>query len=398
MNAQTTFIQMLDRHVTDARIRISTGEEIFTVGRSGDNGDGDYAVTVTIHNRRFFSDVLRKGNLGMGESYMAGDFDITEGTLQDFLTILLRNRIDQRIRTDYSTMLKILGVQILNALSGKRINIKKHYDDVGDDLFEMMLDKSMSYTCGYAASPDDSLEQMQFNKLDRICHKLRLQPGDHLMDIGCGYGNLLIHAARHYGVTGVGITNSIQHCNRGNQNIAESELADKVRIEFGDFRKMAGRYNKIASVGMLEHLQPGDHNNYFRGIAQALEPRGLGIIHTVGCNAAKNIHDPFIQKYIFPGSAQARLSEIANGLERHGLPVHDVENISRHYAITIKHWLDRFNKTKDQLDNRRYDRTFKRMWEYYLCCGIAAAKASDSALWQVLFSNDYAYPMPLQRV
>lgn len=398
MGAQSTFLRLLDRHITDARIRITAGGESYTVGKSVNGGDGGCDVALAVHNPRFFADVLRKGNLGMGESFMAGDFEVAEGTLEDFLTILLRNRIDRRIRTDIPTMIRILGVRAFNFFSGNRINNKKHYDDVGEDLYEKMLDKSMSYTCGYAAAPDDSIDQMQFNKLDRICRKLRLQPGDRLVDFGCGFANLLIHAARHYGATGVGITNSTQHCERGRRNVAEAELSDRIRIEFGDFRELKVRGNKFATVGMLEHLPRTDYKAFFRSVARVLEPGGLGIIHTVGCNTSKNIHDPFIQKYIFPGSGQARLAEIADGLDQVSLPVLDVENMSRHYALTLTHWLNRYRASRHLLDRKRYDETFDRMWTYYLCCGIAAARASDSALWQVLFTNDYAYPIPLQRV
>jgi cyclopropane-fatty-acyl-phospholipid synthase len=402
MNAQDIFLQLLDQHIADARIAMIVEGETVTVGATNgsaaQNANGDANVTLRIHNRRFFNRVLAEGNLGMGESFMDRDFDVADGTLHEFLIILLRNRIDRKIRQDFKTTVKILAVRAINALRGKRENVRRHYDEVGDDLFELMLDKTMSYTCGYAHSPDDSLDELQFNKLDRVCRKLRLKPGDHLLDLGCGYGNLLIHAARHYGITGVGITNGQQHCDRGNQNIAEAELSDKVRIEFMDFRRMSGQYTKIVSLGMLEHLPRSEYKTFFGNIARAMLPHGLGLIHTVGCNAAKNVHDPFIQKYIFPGTNQARLSEIANGLEQHGLAVLDVENITRHYTSTLQHWLERFQKTKGGLDPKRYDDTFMRMWEYYLNCGIAASQASDGALWHVLFTNDYALPFPLQRV
>jgi cyclopropane-fatty-acyl-phospholipid synthase len=259
------------------------------------------------------------------------------------------------------------------------------------------LDRSMNYSCGFARSPDDDLEALQRQKMERICRKLRLGPPDHPLDIGCGFGGHLNFAAREYGARGTGITLSRAHADGARRRVAYAGLADRIRIEFGDFRDVKGRYDRIVSVGMLEHVPRRLYRAYFGTIGRCLAPGGLGLVHVIGCNADRNRHDPFIQKYIFPASNQPRLSEIASGLERSGLAVLDVENIAQHYAYTVQGWLRNFRANRARL-SARYDETFLRMWEYYFHCGIAAAFASDGAVYQTLFAADRAARPPLARV
>lgn len=387
-----TLLQLLDRHV-EGRLAFIVDGETIVVGQSADPGRID--ATVRVNDAAFFRRVLAAGNLGLGEAYMERQFEIVDGSLENFLLILLRSGLDKKITKDPRAVLRILGIRLLDTLRGKVSNITRHYD-IGDDLFESFLDARLTYSCGYAKSADDDVNQLQFNKFERICQKLRLRPGERLLDIGCGYGGLLIHAAKHYGVTGTGITISRHHCDRGNEEIKKMGLAERAQIRFEDHLKIQGRFDKVVSVGMLEHVPRREYRPYFRNIARVLTPDGFGLVHAIGCNAARNEHDPFIQKYIFPASNQPRLSEIAVHLEKNSLAILDVENMVRHYAITGRRWLERFRAAK--LDTRKYDDTFRRMWEYYLACGIAAMAASDTALYQVLFTKNYAAELPLQRV
>jgi len=315
-----------------------------------------------------------------------------------FLEALLRNRVDRELRGDWRAAWAVVRVQAANLLRRFQWHhVQRHYD-LGDDLFESFLDPSMTYSCGYALSPDDSLETLQLQKLDRICRKLELRPGQRLLDIGCGFGGLLIHAARRYGVEGVGITTSRRHCERGMQRISELGLSGRVRLELRDHRTVEGPFDRVVSVGMLEHLPRKEYGRYFERISAALGRDGVGLVHVIGCTARRNVHDPFIQKYVFPGSGQVRLSEMAVQCERQGLAIRDVENLCRHYGWTAKRWLERFRANAKGLDPGRYDERFRRMWEYYLHCSIAAGFASDSALFQVLFMKDHSGPMPLQRI
>jgi len=395
---QNLFLHLLDQCITDALIHFVVDGAYFIVGRARPAQAAEPGeVVVHVHRKRFFTRVMCEGNLGLGEAFMDGDFEVEGGALPDFLTILLRNRLNERIRRHPRLALKVLMTRVVNALRAKQRNVQHHYD-LGDDLFEMFLDSTLTYSCGYANSPSDELELLQINKLDRICRKLNLQPGHHLLDIGCGYGGLLIFAAQHYQITGVGVTISRRHYEHGKNRIAEAGLSGQLRIEFQDYGTLRGEFDRVVSVGMLEHVPQGEYRRYFRSIARVLGPRGVGLVHSIGCNTFKNEHDPFIQKYIFPASNLPRLSEITSQLERNRLAILDVENIKPHYAWTVLAWLRRFRENQGRLDEGKYNAVFRRMWEYYFACGIAAARVSDSAVYQVLFTNDHTAEIPLQRV
>jgi cyclopropane-fatty-acyl-phospholipid synthase len=390
------FLSMLDRTLTDGALRVRVGSEEFVVGNRARVDPG--TPTLHVHQERFFARVLGEGNLGLGEAFMDGDWHVEHVEVWQFLELLLKNRVDHKLRGDWRAAWAVLRVQAANLLRRWQWRqVQRHYD-LGDDLFESFLDSSFTYSCGYALSPDDSLEALQFQKLDRICKKLELRQGLHVLDIGCGFGGLLMHAAKHHGVTGVGITTSRRHCERGMQRIAEAGLGGQIRLELRDHRTVEGPFDRVVSVGMLEHLPRKEYGRYFDRIAQALTPDGIGLVHAIGCTAERNVHDPFIQKHVFPGSGQVKLSEFAIYCERAGLAVRDVENLCRHYGFTAKRWLENFRRNRAGLDQKRYDERFQRMWEYYLHCSIAAGFASESALFQVLFMKDYAGPMPLQRV
>ncbi|HET7463990.1 MAG TPA: class I SAM-dependent methyltransferase [Longimicrobium sp.] len=393
--AERVFLDLLDRHLDDAAIRfIVRGEEV-VVGK----GPRDGAPALRIHQDRFFARVLGGGNLGLGEAYMDRDWEMEEGDIEDFLTPLLRNRIDRKVKGDVATAARVARVQLANLFRRTHWGHARFHYDLGDEVFESFLDPvTMMYSCGYANTPDDSIEQLQTNKLDRICQKLGIRPDDHVLDIGCGFGGMLMHAARHYGATGVGITTSRRHCEKGNQRIREAGLADRVRLELRDHRTVSGRFDRVVSIGMFEHLPRKEYNRFFERVAAVLPRHGTGLVHAIGANTAKNVHDPFIQRYVFPGSGQPKLSELAHCCEQNGLPIRDVENMVRHYGYTSRAWLERFRANRHTLDQTRYDVRFQRMWEYYLSCAIAGAWASDAALYQVLFAADHAAPMPLHRV
>ena len=396
MSSEQVFADLLDRCVTDAAVRIRSNGSERVVGRK--DLAGALPLTVRVSEPRFFDRVLCYGNLGMGESFMDGDFVMEEGELYDLLTVLLRNRLPERLKQDMRLLLRVLGTRARELLRGRVFNVRSHYD-IGDDLFESFLDDSLTYSCGYAGSTGDSLETLQQNKLERICQKLRLREGERLLDIGCGYGGLLIHAARHHGARGLGVTISKRHYEKAVERIGECGVGDRVSVRLAGYQDLYGEnlFDKVVSVGMMEHVQHREYPAYVGTIARLLAPTGRGLIHAIGRTRDMHDHDPFIQRYIFPDSDSPRLSEIAAELERHAMPVVDVENMVRHYAYTVMQWLSNFRARQHALDGR-YDARFRRMWEYYFACGIAASRAGHSALWQVLFVKDPAADISLQRI
>jgi cyclopropane-fatty-acyl-phospholipid synthase len=177
-------------------------------------------------------------------------------------------------------------------------------------------------------------------------------------------------------------------------------LSDRVDVRLGDYRDVGGTYDKVVSVGLTEHLPPSEYPALFRKVVSVLKPSSNGLTHCVGTNKYKPRRDAFTQKYIFPGSCQVELPAVVTAMQKAGLAVLDVENMKPHYALTLAAWLSRFRAGRDGglLDAKRYDEVFCRMWEYYLCCGIAASRASDGALWQIVYHNDRTAPLPLARV
>lgn len=393
-SARDVLMEIFDRALIESvRFRTPAGE--FAVGGSGHNEDP--AFTVRVNAPRFFADVVGFGNLGLGEAYMRGDFEMEEGSLEDFLTLLLRSRLDEKVGRTSRLALKAGAIRLQSMLRGRRGAVQHHYD-IGTDLFEAFLDPTMTYTCGYARSSDDTVEDLQRNKLERVCQKLRLQPEERLLDLGCGFGGLLIFAAEQYGTRGVGVTLSREQWDWANAEIRRRGLSDRIEVLLMDYRAASGTYDKVVSVGLLEHLSPSEYGTFFRKVAATLKPSSLALVHAIGTSKPGSRHDPFIQKYVFPNSHQVRLPALLSAMEKTGFALLDVENLVRHYALTANGWLERFRENRHLLDTRRYDETFCRMWEYWLAAGVAAARASDAALYQVLFHNDRTRPIPLARV
>jgi cyclopropane-fatty-acyl-phospholipid synthase len=390
------FLRLLHDSVGHGTLRLrSAGGEALV-------GAGAPEVVVRVHRERLFSRVLALGSLGLGEAFMDGDFALESGELHQLVEILIRARVGERLRHDPRLLIEVGLMRAAAMVRGAWGNVQHHYD-AGDELFESFLDPTLTYSCGYARSPGDDLAALQTQKLERICKKLQLRPGERLLDIGCGFGGLLIHAAQNFGIRGTGITVAKRHCERARERVREAGVADRVTIELRDHTSLGDEppgamFDKIVSVGMMEHLQPRDYRPFVAAIRKSLARGGMGLLHTIGCQGPRNEHDPFIQKYIFPGSNLPRLSEITRELERRHLPIVDVENLIRHYALTLDGWLANFRAHRSRLDRARYPERFQRMWEFYLSLARAAAMAAEVALYQVLFTDDAAAPFPLHRV
>lgn len=390
------------KNILDAALK--DGESSITLRSSngdrtlGDTSGNTSELVLEVLDNEFFRRVITAGNLGMGEAYMERQFDVLNGKLPELLTCLLKNRVDKTVRASIGTSIRYAMMLTGNSLASLKKNVRRHYD-IGDSVFEVFLeDEYMVYSCGYAKTHDDSIDDLQSQKIDRICKKLKLFDNATLLDVGCGNGGLLVHAAKHYGIRGTGITNSASHAARAKEHAKRHGVEDQLNIIPGDFSEIEGPFDRIVSVGMLEHVPSNAYKKYFQVIKNALAPDGWALVHAIGKNARINRHDPFIQKYIFPGSDTPKLSDLTTHIESMDMAVIDVENMVRHYAVTTRRWLDAFNRNKEKLDPAIYDDAFKRMWEYYLSCGIAVALAGDLSVYQVLFTKDYHSMYDYQRV
>jgi cyclopropane-fatty-acyl-phospholipid synthase len=283
--------------------------------------------------------------------------------------------------------------------------IRFHYD-LGNDFYKLFLDREMVYSCGYFTGRDNPLDRAQTDKLDMICKKLRLRPGDKFLDIGCGWGGLICHAAKNYGVDACGVTLSQNQFDFAREKIRGLGLADKVRVELKDYRAVEGKFDKIASIGMFEHVGIANFPRYFGKISGLLRERGILLNHGIARRAKKNAQDfkkisqshRWILKHIFPGSELDHIGHTLEAMEANGFEIHDVENWREHYALTLRHWCRRLSANKAQAVERVGPEKY-RMWVAYL--GGVAFSFEDGPLcvYQVVATKKSrgASGLPLSR-
>ena len=380
----------------DTQVIVREGLKVRLAG-SATGGPGVETLELHVRNPRFFSRTLSLGSLGLGEAYMDEDYDVAGGVERLYLA-LARNRLNFKSRFDPVFALKYLIVVAGNWLAARTRRIDAHYSH-GDELYDLFLgDPLLVYTSGYALRKDDDLDTMQRRKMDRVCEKIELKSGETLLDIGCGWGGFLVYAARKYGIRGTGLNVSRDQVASGTRRIEQAGLSDRVELRFGDHRSAPGQYDKVTSIGMIEHLRESEYVEFARAVAGYLKPGGLAIIHGIGNSAAVNRHDPFVQKYLFPGSNQPLLSQLVRACELAGLVVLDVENYIRSYYLTMLRWQENFVADKHKLDPVRYPPRFIRMWEIYIAWGLAAARYSTGANFELLVTNDPMRDHPLGRV
>lgn len=342
------------------------------------NGSNPYDIQ--IENPKTYERIVKQGSIGLGESYMDGWWHCER--LDQFFYKLLRSHADKVLPKNIPDIMHAILMRGMNMQSRNRAWIvgRKHYD-LGNDLFEKMLDSNMQYSCGYWADAE-SLEQAQQAKLNMICEKLQLESGMTLLDIGCGWGGLAKYAAQHYGVKVTGITISKQQ-----QLLAQQRCRGfEVEILLKDYRDLQERYDRVVSVGMFEHVGPKNHAEYFKVVARVLKENGIFLLHTIGSNLTSNQVDGWINKYIFPNGNLPSVLQIAQAAEKQ-LVMEDWHNFGSDYDKTLMAWYDNFLQAWPQLSkNDNYDERFKRMFTYYLNCCAGAFRARDIQLWQVIFS------------
>lgn len=281
-----------------------------------------------------------------------------------------------------------------NTLSGSHDNIHSHYD-IGNDFYRLWLDEQLLYTCAYFPEQDISLEASQIAKMDHVCRKLRLRPGQTVVETGCGWGALSLHMARHYGVKVKAFNISHQQILYAQQRAEQEGLADRVEFIEDDYRHAAGTYDAFVSVGMLEHVGIDNYAALGAVIDRCLKPTGTALIHTIGRNKPRWM-DPWIEKRIFPGAYPPTLRQMMDLFEPFNFSVLDVENLRLHYALTVRHWLARFEQHRDEVA-RMFDDRFVRTWRLYLAGSIAAFTTGTLQLFQVVFNRGTSNEVPWTR-
>lgn len=342
--------------------------------------NGKHPWDVQVHNEQVYDRVLSEGSVGLGESYMDSWWDCNQ--LDEFFSRTLRAGLENTIKQDKWLLLKALYFKVINLQTKIRsLDVAKKHYDLGNTLFEYMLDSRMNYTCAYWKNAD-TLEEAQLKKLDLVCQKLKLQPGMRVLDIGCGWGALAKYAAEKYDVSVVGVTISKQQYDYATLNC--KNLPVEIRLQ--DYRDTQGQFDRICSIGMFEAVGHLNFRTYMKTVHRNLSDDGLFLLHTIGSNQTLTSADPFISKYIFPNGMLPSIAQLGQSIEKLFV-MEDWHNIGAHYDKTLMAWHSRFNQHWDKIKNN-YDDRFFRMWNYYLLSCAGAFRARDLQLWQVVLSKN----------
>ncbi len=332
-------------------------------------------------------------NEHFGDAYVRGNIEI-DGDLIEVLTEIYRSMPEHSDQSLISRLLRGTINPRRNTLRRSRKNIQSHYD-LGNDFYRLWLDREMVYTCAYYTDEQQTLEAAQFAKMEHVCRKLRLRPGETVVEAGCGWGALALHMGRYYDVRVRAYNISSEQIRHARQRAREDGLDDRVEFIEDDYRRIEGEYDAFVSVGMLEHVGREHYAELGRVIDRCLKPSGRGLIHSVGRNKPRQMSD-WIEKRIFPGSYVPALSEMMSVIEPHGFSVVDVENLRMHYARTLRDWLERFEQVADQVE-AMFDASFVKAWRLYLGGCSAAFAAGSMQLFQVLFTRPSVSDWPLTR-
>lgn len=357
-------------------------------------GDGQPSLRLLIHDRPALWLLAINPELYFGELYSEGRIEI-EGGLLEFLNTANR-ALTARKSPVVSGLIYSWVKQLFlnNSLATARHNIHQHYD-IGNAFYEKWLDREMQYTCAYFADPDYTLEQAQIAKMDHVCRKLRLEPGQSVVEAGFGWGGLARHMARKYGVRVKAYNISHEQVAYARQRAQSEGLDEQVEYIEDDYRNIRGEFDVFVSVGMLEHVGTRNYKVLGRVINSCLKEKGMGLIHTIGRNRPGYMN-PWIAKRIFPGACPPAISEMMNIFESENLSVLDIENLRLHYATTLEHWLSRFNDNIGQI-REEYDEKFIRAWRLYLSGSMSAFITGRLQLFQVVFTPGENNNLPWSR-
>lgn len=350
-------------------------EHILSVAGIEINGKRPWDVHV--NNENLYPRILSRGSLGVGESYMDGWWDCER--LDEFFYRVFHAEVNNHIKNPAWLAEAAIAMFFNPQRPSRAFHIGRHHYDLGNRLYEMMLDRRMIYSCGYWKNAS-TLDEAQEAKLDLVCKKLMLKPGMRLLDIGCGWGGTAEFAAKNYGVSVVGVTVSKQQ-----YSLAKKKCEGlPIEIHFKDYRKVEQHFDRILSLGMLEHVGCKNYKKFMTVVKNCLEDDGLFLLHTIGGNISVNRTDPWIEKYIFPNSMLPSAKQICAAAEKKFI-IEDWHGFGPDYDKTLMCWFENFDRNWDFL-KKYYDMRFYRMWKFYLLSCAAIFRARENQVWQIVFS------------
>ncbi len=358
------------------------------------SGHGASVARVEIADRATLIGLLADPQVRFGDAYGAGRIEVV-GDLVELTKVIYLSAAAQGAEGGVAQRVAgWLHRPRRNTLAGSRRNIHRHYD-LGNDFYSLWLGESMAYTCAYFPSADAGLDEAQVAKMDHVCRKLRLGPGDRVVEAGCGWGTFALHMAARYGATVRAYNISKEQIKFARARASELGLADRVEFIEDDYRNITGDYDVFVSIGMLEHVGTENYEELGRIARRSIGATGRGLIHSIGRNRPAALH-PWIERRIFPGAYPPSIGQMMQIFEPSDLSVLDVENIRLHYALTLRHWLRRYEDAVGTV-REMFDETLVRTWRLYLAGSIAAFETGVLQLFQVLFTAEQNNDIPLTR-
>ena len=386
--------KLLDKLLREGRVTIiEPGKEPRTYGSGGGK-----SLTVRLMDKKVPLDIVRSPKLALGEAYMDGRIVIEDGTILDLMRIIVGSNKWESGGQGRKALNK--GKSVFKSLFRRnpakraRRNVAHHYD-LGNALYDLFLESDRQYSCAYFTDPSNSLEQAQSDKKAHIAAKLYLKPGQRVLDIGCGWGGTALYLNRVADVDVLGVTLSEEQLKVARALAEEAGVADRVRFELIDYRNVIGRFDRIVSIGMFEHVGAAHYDEFFAKCRQLLTDDGVMLLHTIGKFGKASAPDPFTDKYIFPGYHVPSLAQMATASQRARLITSDVETLRLHYAYTLLHWLSRTIAARDKIE-ALYDARFFRMWEFYLSGGVVAFENGSMCNYQLQYIRDRR-ALPIER-
>lgn len=365
-------------------------------------GEGKEQFKIIFKSDKVFSEILTKGTLGAGEQFMLGNLEIVGNLSDAFVTLfaIRATKADSFKGNKLFGLLNNLKPKFFTETRNKALrDISSHYD-LSNGFYSQFLDSTMTYSCGYFRNKNDSLQKAQEQKYEHICRKLLLKRGETMVDVGCGWGGMMVYAAKNYGVKSVGITLAKEQVAFVRELIRKEKLGGMIEVRLQDYRDLKGQFDKFVSIGMFEHVTERYYEAYFEMIKKVLKPAGVGMLHTIGVNCEKGFSpDPWLEAYIFPGSYIPTPTEMMRYMARFDCQPQDLENWRLHYARTLEKWIENYKKVYDRTIKERGE-PFARMWMWYLTMCRAGFIYGTNQLFQVTFTNgpNNSYPMSREHI